>query len=218
MCGRFTLTADGETLVNEFGLSELAHWSPRYNIAPGQQVVALRATARAGPAVVLLKWGLIPFWSKDRAIGNRLINARAETAAEKPAFRSAFKRRRCLVLADGYFEWAVTSHGKQAYYMKPCKTFTVAALWEAWRSPAGDEIETCTLLTTNANQRLRAIHARMPVILPEQARQTWLDPRSSAELVAQYLMPAPDDALEPIPVSPLVNSPRNDVPACIEPF
>jgi putative SOS response-associated peptidase YedK len=220
MCGRFTLTADGDALVARFGLVELAQWSPRYNIAPSQQILALRAGVSAAPTAVLLKWGLVPSWSKDSKIGNRLINARAETVAEKPAFRAAFARRRCLVLADGYFEWAAGPHGKQPYYIKPAggDVVTIAALWEHWTSPGGEAVESCTLLTTDANRKLAPIHDRMPVILPTKSHDDWLDPKSPTEAVKDWLRPAPDDAFDPIPVSRIVNSPKNDVPACIEPL
>ena len=169
MCGRFVLMTPGRSLAKRFGLEEVPDLEPRYNIAPTQMVAMIRLDRDTlQRRLVLVKWGLIPFWAKDSSIGNRLINARAESAAEKPAFRSAFKSRRCLVPADGYYEWKKRKGGqKQPYLARNAdgSPFAFAGLWERWQAPEDEIIESCTILTTDANDLTQPIHDRMPVIL-----------------------------------------------------
>ncbi len=220
MCGRFTLRTPAHRLAEFFRLIDSFDWKPRYNIAPTQPVLIIRdEEGRRQPAVV--RWGLIPSWADDERIGSRMINARAETAATKPSFRSAFRRRRCLVPADGFFEWKkLSGRGKQPYYItRPDGTpFALAGLWERWEKGPNGPIESCTILTTAANQQLAQLHDRMPVILPEEAFDIWLDPElADPEALKTWLKPAPDDLLEAYPVRTIVNSPTNDRPECIEP-
>ena len=182
MCGRFALTSPGDALAELLGLSEPPRLAPRYNIAPTQPVGIVRRPRRgAAREWVLVRWGLIPGWAKDATIGNRLINARAETAAHKPAFRNAMRRRRCLVPADGFYEWARTNDGKLPYYahMAAPTPFAIAGLWENWQAPDGGEMKPCTLLTTEANPLPAGIHHRMPVIIPPDACDCWLDPANA---------------------------------------
>lgn len=219
MCGRFTLTSDPAQLSVEFGGLVLPDdYRPRYNIAPTQNVLAVVAGPE-GLRAGWLRWGLIPHWAKDPTIGNRLINARAETIAEKPAFRSAFQRRRCLIVADGFYEWARTPAGKRPMWihLQSRRPFAFAGLWERWVSPEGEEVKSCTIVTTDANPFLRTIHDRMPVILPEPERGRWLDPSQDATSLLELLAPYPSDDLAAYEVSTLVNSPSNDMPELIEP-
>ena len=219
MCGRYTLTSPIEVLVEEFGLSGLLpELRPSYNVAPGQGVAAVLDEGD-GRRLELLKWGLVPSWAKDPAIGNRMINARSETAAEKPSFKRAMKQRRCLIVADGFYEWRKTGGVKQPYHakMQDGKPFAFAGLWEDWERD-GEAIRSCTILTTEANGLMREVHERMPVILPPESYATWLDPetRDPAPLLP-LLIPYPSGAMETYPVSHAVNSPSNDGPVCVEP-
>jgi putative SOS response-associated peptidase YedK len=218
MCGRFTLHTDGNQLATQFGVPELRLVAPRFNIAPGQPIAALRRDAQ-GAALTHLRWGLVPSWAKDPAIGNRLINARAETVAEKPSFRAAFRRRRCLVPADGYYEWRVTPGGNQPCYIRAVArtAFTFAALWEHWQGADGSELESAALITCAANARLAAVHDRMPVVIAAGDRAAWLDADLGVAELAPLLRPAPEDAFDFTPVSRHVNSPLHDDPRCIEP-
>jgi len=216
MCGRFTITSPAHVLADEFGLAAVASsFGPRFNLAPTQSVpVVTNWTQRT---LELFRWGLIPSWSRDPAVGNMLINARCETVADKPSFRDAFERRRCLVLADGFYEWKKRGREKTPMYvrLKSGRPFAFAGLWEGWLSDEGEVIRTCTIVTTDANDALRPIHDRMPVILDAAARERWLAEASVAELEA-LMRPYPSDALEVYPVSPRVNSPGSDDPRCIE--
>ena len=220
MCGRFTLTKPIPVLAELFLFPETGEQEPRYNIAPTQAVAAIRAPG--GPdrrELAFFRWGLIPSWADDPAIGNRLINARAETAAQKPAFRSAFRQRRCLVLADGFYEWQRLGTKKQPYYfrMRDGQPFAFAGLWERWEDE-GKPLETCTLLTTEANAVLRPIHERMPVILEPSSYNRWLDPAcQQVDLLQPLLRPYRSEDMIGYPVSPLVNNPRNENPKCVEP-
>lgn len=219
MCGRFTLATPREDLAEELGIFVPDDYRPRYNIAPGQPVLIVLADD-GGARAERARWGLVPPWAEDPAIGNRLINARAESAAQKPAFRHAFRRRRCLIPADGFFEWQKGPHGKIPFYIRHVgrRPFTFAGLWEEWRpDPESPPLRTCTILTTDANPLVRPIHARMPVILPPGERERWLDPDADPRTLAPLLQPYPRDDLEAYRVSTLVNSPRNDRPECIEP-
>jgi putative SOS response-associated peptidase YedK len=221
MCGRFTLTVDPEELQQRFGLSEPppAELVPRYNIAPSQAVAVVANTPER--KLELFQWGLIPSWAKDPKIGNKLINARAETLAEKPSFRAALKRRRCLVVADGFYEWKKNGATKTPMYvqMQDRKPFAFAGLWEVWQPPEGDRLCTCTIITTEPNELLETIHNRMPAILPPADYDAWLRPD---EVAAEKLLPLlrPFDArqMQAVPVSNRVNSPDFDAPECVLPL
>lgn len=218
MCGRYTLGVPPARIAEVFGLLETPELSPRFNIAPTQEAPVIR---RRGPGreVAQLRWGLVPFWAKDPAIGSRLINARAETVAEKPSFRSAFRKHRCLVPADGFYEWKPLGRRKQPYYAhrRDGLPFAMAGLHERWHADREDEIRSFTILTTEANPLLRSIHARMPVILPPEAWEPWLDPDATEEALHRLLVPASPDGYEMHPVSTLVNSPAVDDARCIAP-
>jgi len=171
--------------------------------------------------LVLLRWGLVPFWAKDPGIGARMINARSETVAEKPAFRAAFRRRRCLVPADGFYEWRRLERGKQPFYvrLRDERPFAFAGLWEHWEGPDETAIDSCTLLTTEPNDLIRPVHSRMPVILSPKDYDLWLDPGvQKAELLQPLLRPYPSEGMLAYPISTWVNKPKNDSPRCIEPL
>lgn len=219
MCGRYTLTTPLDELVAVFDVPRPAfEYRPRYNIAPTQNAPVL-ARDDDGRRVGLLRWGLIPFWADDPAIGNRMINARSETAASKPAFRAAFRSRRCLVLADGFFEWRKEGSGKQPYWIhRPGEEpFTMAGLWERWEPDEGDPVHTFTILTRDATEELRDLHDRMPVVLDGGRRDAWIDRERDPEELEALLGDPPEGEFEWHPVSTVVNSPRNDVPECVEP-
>jgi putative SOS response-associated peptidase YedK len=222
MCGRFTLTDPNADLDVQFNLPEIPDMKPRYNIAPTQPVAAVRVPAEgAAREMVLLRWGLIPFWAKDLEIGARMINARSETVAEKPAFRHAFRRRRCLVVADGFYEWQKQNGTKQPFYIRlhGARPFAFAGLWERWESSSAEVIESCTLLTTQPNDLMRELHNRMPVILQPGDYDLWLDPQvQEVELLQPLLRAFPPEEMAAYPVSRYVNSPDNDDPRCIEPL
>jgi putative SOS response-associated peptidase YedK len=222
MCGRFTLLAPGEAVAELFDLSETPQLAPRYNIAPTQPVAAVRYNNDKNQRELAhFHWGLIPRWAKDPSIGSRMINARSETAAEKPSFRAAFKYRRCLVPTDGFYEWWKVDGGKQPVLikMKDERPFAIAGLWEHWQSPDDSEIESVTLLTTEPNDLLTKIHNRMPVILAEKDYDLWLDPGAQHPGEVQPLMrPFPGDKMTFYPVSTHVNNPRNEDPGCIVPL
>ena len=220
MCGRFTLKTETASLAEQFGGAPPPDLPMRYNIAPTQPVAIIRIGSTPGTRHwQMVRWGLIPSWSKDAAIGNRLINARAETVAEKPAFRNAFRRRRCLVPADGYFEWHKSGRTKQPYYirMNDERPFALAGLWETWENPeSGKPLESCTVITTAANERTRRIHDRMPVILAAADHGTWLDPQcQDAETLCALLRPFAGSEMVADPVDTHVNNPRNDDPRCV---
>ncbi len=233
MCGRYALYTPIEAVARLFGVEEIhAHdVAPRYNIAPTQEVPIVRrspyaeAAAPAPGAVpprelALARWGLVPFWAKDPAIGNRMINARGETVAGKPAFRAAFRKRRCLVAADGFFEWQKTADGKQPWYIRDAggEPMALAGLWELWDPPEGGEpLASCTIITTGANEFMRPLHDRMPVILDPPGREAWLAPEATPEQLKTLLVPAPDGILEAWPVSRRVNSPFNEDPTLVQP-
>ena len=217
MCGRYTLIADLGDLAQrfEFDGSDFSY-DPGYNIAPTESVLTVRNVG--GREAALMKWGLIPFWAKDPKIGSRMINARAETVAEKPAFRNALKKRRCLVLADGYYEWQKTPEGKRPYriILKSGEPFAMAGLWETWKDPQDNVVRSCTIITTEANDFLAPIHNRMPVILPREYEDLWLDMDiDDGAALTQMLIPSPDDILDAYQVSTLVNYARNNGPEII---
>lgn len=220
MCGRFTLTLDPGELQELLDLGPFVHIvQPRYNIAPSQPVPIVKEPETR--AVELYRWGLVPFWADDPNIGYRMINARAETAHEKPSFRAAFKYRRCLILADGFFEWHAQEKGapKTPYLfkLKNDHPFTFAGLYEHWQSPEGGELHTCTILTCRTNELVAQYHNRMPVMLGDKARWTWLDPQADPSALKDLLVPYPADEMKSFPVSREVNSPKNDRPEILEP-
>jgi putative SOS response-associated peptidase YedK len=221
MCGRFTLRAPASVVAEQFGVFELETFTPRFNIAPTQPVAAVRMTAGDGPArreLVWLHWGLIPRWAQDPKIGARMINARSETAAEKPAFRAALRRRRCLVAADGFYEWQRTAGRKQPYFisMKDGRPFAFAGLWEHWEGPDDTVISSCTLLTTGPNKLVEPIHNRMPAILAAEDYDRWLDPAvEQPGPLMPLLRPYPDEEMTLYPVGTYVNSPAHDDPQCV---
>jgi putative SOS response-associated peptidase YedK len=218
MCGRFGLFASGEEVAARFQLAEAPLFEPRYNIAPTQPVAGVRA-GEGGSALSFLRWGLIPSWASDPAIANKLLNARSETVTDKPSFRSAFKQRRCLIPASGFYEWQkVSASRKQPHFIRPRDGgfFALAGLWEHWHDPKGESIETCTILTTQANELMRPLHERMPVILDSAADGVWLDPRSSADALRSLFVPFASDRMEAIPVSLWVSNPKHEGPQCLE--
>ncbi len=256
MCGRYTLKTPNPRLQELFGLQDLPHLVPRFNIAPTQSVFAIRAadSAAALREAVMLRWGLIPVWAKDMSIGNTMINARAETVAEKPSFRQAFLKRRCLIPADGFFEWEKLANGKKQPWwirMKDEEPFAMAGLWESWapksktvpqesrvgdtgnieresgslkaktenpddaQSPSQKTVQSCTILTINANADMQSLHDRMPVILPVEAWDTWLHPLTDKSALQALLKPFVDGYLIRSAVSTIVNRPTVDSPECI---
>ena len=221
MCGRFTLRSPAESLALHFSCDIEGELAPRYNIAPTQMVSAVRRQAEdVNARFATLRWGLVPSWAKDLSIGSRMINARAETVAEKPAFRAAFRRRRCLIPADGYFEWLKRGRTKQPYYfrMRDESPLAFAGLWETWQGGADQAaIESCTIITTEANELARPIHDRMPVILEPDHYELWLDPQErDPDVLRPLLRTFQSDAMVVDPVSTRVNSPRIDDPKCIQ--
>lgn len=218
MCGRYTLTVDAAVLAEFFELEPLTELEPRYNIAPTQKVPIVRPGYGRAREWASVRWGLIPSWAKDPSIGARLINARAETAADKPSFRAAFKHRRCLVPADGFYEWVKLAGGKQPHHIRFAdrRPFAFAGLWERWSPPGGEAIESCTILTTTPNELIAGLHDRMPVILPRDRFAAWLAEGPLPTLAAaELLVPHPAEGMEAVPVSKWVNSPRNDDAGCM---
>ncbi len=222
MCGRFSLGASATTLVAQFDLFETPTWTPRYNIASTQEVlVVVWDPTNAQRQARLYRWGLIPSWAKAPAIGNQLINAQAETAATKPAFRAAFRKRRCLILADGFYEWKKEERHKQPFHIRlgDGRPFAFAGLWEHWDGGDGPAIDSCTILTTTPNDLLRSLHHRMAVILAPEDYDLWLDPTIlEVERLQSLLRPYPAEAMTAYPVTTRVNNPANDSPECREPL
>ena len=221
MCGRFTQTASPEVIAQQFAITNPPLFTPRYNIAPSQPIAAIRIDSDTPTGtLVMLRWGLIPSWAKDPKIGNQCINAKAETVAEKPSFRSAFKKRRCLIAATGFYEWQVQSHAKQPMWigLKSQRPFAFAGLWEQWTPADGEPLETCTIITTEPNDLMAPIHNRMPVILAPTVYNQWLDPTfQQTEPLKALLRPYPSEELLVYAVSTLVNNPCHDAPQCLEP-
>lgn len=221
MCGRFIRISPLPLIVEHFQIMHIhSECTASYNIAPTQSIAAV---VREGTENHLteFRWGLIPFWAKDPAIGNRLINARAETAAEKPSFKHALKYKRCLIVADGFYEWKRAGNKKQPMLIRRQGggPFVMAGLWDVWESPEQQKHTTCTILTTSPNSLLQSIHNRMPVILPRHSYEHWLDPHvQNPSQLLPLLQPYPDNDLEAYPVTTLVNSPENNSPECIQPL
>ncbi len=220
MCGRFANYLTVQEAARLFEADpDAVSWTPRYNVAPGTDILACRQDD--GRHLCLLRWGLVPSWAREPATGYRMINARAETVADKPAFRAAFRRRRCLIPANGFYEWQAGPGGgppRTPWYFRrrDGRPLAMAGLWERWTR--GDTpLESCTIIVTAANRAVAPCHDRMPVLLPEDAFDPWLDPGSSREALHALLQPAPDDLLEAWPVSRAVNDPRNDDPGLLAP-
>ena len=221
MCGRFTLTVDPAELQDSFNdFTFPPQFAPRFNIAPTQPVLAIPNDGRNKADFFV--WGLIPSWAKDPSIGNRLINARGETLAEKPSFRGGYKYKRCLVLADGFYEWMKQPGTKTKVphfiHMKDRRPFAFAGLWDEWNGPDGSQIRSCTIVTTEPNELMAPIHNRMPVILPHDAYAQWLDTApQTRETLQPLIRPYPAEEMAAYPVSTLVNSPKNDRAECVVP-
>lgn len=228
MCGRVTLTSSAAELAEQFDLeadfleASLPLLEPRYNIAPSQDIATVRQDREGRRELSFERWGLVPHWAKDASIGNRLINARAETVASKPAFRDAFKSRRCVVPVDGFYEWTGRAGARRPYVFRRAdgRMFGIAGLYERWLGEGGEVIDSCTLITTEANATVAPFHDRMPVILDPADYEAWLDRErrdARAESLLPLLAPCPDDWLEPSPVSSRINNVRNDDPECLVP-
>ena len=225
MCGRFSLLDSPEDLAREFDLSldearRVASSGPRYNVAPSDSVFGVRSrTSGDGREAVILRWGLVPHWAKSAELGARMINARSETVAQKPAFRDPFRQRRCLIPASGFYEWQRRPGGKQPHFIcRPDKrVFAFAGLWDRWTAPPAEPLESCTILTTRPNSVVEPIHDRMPVILQPDDYGLWLDPAAESAELMGLLHPCAPGLLISYEVSTLVNKPENDVPQCLEP-
>lgn len=219
MCGRFALTQSAETVAERFEAQlVLIPLVPRYNIAPSQPVAVVLQNGER--RIEACQWGLVPFWAKDAEIGNRLINARAETLAEKPSFKHSLVRRRCLIPADGFYEWYRQGNRRIPMYIRRRDSglFAFAGLWDEWQSPCGSLLRTCTIITTEPNTLIAPIHNRMPAILRAEHEALWLDPslKEPSRLLA-LLQPYPAEEMEVLEVSTRVNNPNNDDPSCIQP-
>ena len=222
MCGRYSLYADLTTLLERFDIDEVTfskeEYAPNYNIAPSHQVVAIVNDGTKN-RLGMLRWGLIPPWAKDEKIGYKMINARAETAAEKPSFRNAFKKKRCLVVADSFYEWQKTTDRKipMRIKLKSGEPFAFAALWESWKAPDGRQVNTCSILTTEPNELMATIHNRMPVILSKEEEKIWLDAKvQDLDKLGALLNPFDASRMEAFEVSGKVNSPKNNGPELLE--
>jgi putative SOS response-associated peptidase YedK len=218
MCGRYTQFGSIREILSGADFTGMTFdMAERYNIAPSMMVAVF--VNDGGYKAREMKWGLVPSWSNDVSIGNKIINARSETLLEKPTFKHAIRKRRCLIPADGFYEWHDTGAGKQPYYirMKSQKTFCFAGMFDTWKSPDGTPLVTCTIITTECNDLLRPIHHRMPVILHRNDYEAWLDPSTDISIITSLLVPFPSDDMEIYPVSKMVNSPRNDGAELIRP-
>lgn len=221
MCGRIVLASSPRVLAEMFHLDVLPDLEARYNIAPMSDIPAVVPHPKGdGLEMRMMRWGLVPAWARDAGMGARMINARSETVAGKPAFRDAYRRRRCVIPADGFYEWRKLEGRKQPYYFhrRDGRPLAFAGLWESWTGPDGADLETCTILTTEANRVMQPVHHRMPVILPAKDRALWLDLAADhREALPALLRPGPDDLLAMHPVDSRVGSPRFDEPACLDP-
>ena len=221
MCGRFALKAPPRSIQEHFHLPEALDLAPpRFNIAPSQPVAVIRRLPENNlPQLNMLRWGLIPHWAKDMKIGYKLINARGETLKQKPSFRSAFKKRRCLIVADGFYEWRRSGKIRQPFYvqLKKKSVFGFAGLWESWNGPDGNIVESTTIITTVPNELISEVHGRMPVILHPQQYDTWLLDSTPDDALLALLKPYPADKMEMYQVGSIVNSPENDSPGCLIP-
>ena len=213
MCGRYALTSPPAVIAERFHLLWTPEVEPHYNIAPSQTIPVVRETAQ-GRELAFLRWGLIPWWAKDIRIGMKLVNARAESLADKPAFRDAYRHRRCLVPADAFYEWKPVAGRKQPYCirLRDAGPFGMAGVWERWKDPSGQLVESCTIVTVDANPLVAGLHDRMPLIVAPEAYDAWLR-AESAELPPAV----PAQVMRSYPVSPPVSNAKNDVPACLDP-
>jgi len=221
MCGRFTLQISPEQLAEIFGLIEIPVFPLRYNIAPSQKVAVIRQNGDGQNRLDFLRWGLIPAWIEDMSIGYKMINARSETVHDKHSFRHAIRYRRCIIPAIGFYEWVEEEKVKKPLYirMRDGSPMMFAGLWESWKSPQKDVVESCTILTTASNKLIAPLHDRMPVILHQQEYNAWLDRDSTeAEKLKRLYQPYPSELMELYPVSPLVNSTKNEGPDLIKPM
>ncbi len=221
MCGRFSLLASPEEISEEFRLpiEEVSHLKPRYNVAPSQLVAVL--IRNPDLKLQFFRWGLIPSWSSDASIGNNLINARSETIVEKPSFKTSFQKQRCLILADGFYEWKKNEKESYPYYifLKNKKIFSFAGIWANWKAPDNKIIQSCTIITGQANTFMKPIHHRMPIIISQDLREEWLNPQNqNMDKLKSFLKPYPDDQMGAYPISNIVNSPKNDLKDCISPL
>lgn len=222
MCGRYALYGPVSRIRDLFDadIDDVPpEWGPRYNVAPMQFVPVIRQRPTGERVVHLLRWGLVPSWSRDESIATKLINARGETLADKPSFRSAFKSRRCIIPVSGFYEWKQAAGGKQPYYIQPSYggQFDLAGLWERWTTPEGERLDTFTIVTTEANDAIRNLHARMPVILRPEDYGLWLDKETALERVQQLIAPFPVELIRITPVSKAVGNVGNEGPGLIVP-
>jgi putative SOS response-associated peptidase YedK len=220
MCGRFARISSVETFAKLFAAGAIDALAPAYNIAPSQNLLLARSAAEGGRELVTLHWGLVPHWSKGPDPKYSMINARADSVATKPAYRDAFKRHRCLIAADGFFEWKKAGTTKQPYFvrLRGGQPYAFAGLWDHWETAGQAPIDSCTIITCDANPLVAAIHDRMPVILPPRLYDTWMDPKQKdTRALAALLKPYPDTLMEAYPVDLAVNSPRNDSAALLVP-
>ncbi len=219
MCGRFARIMPIRDIIKAFSVDEVvSDIQPSYNIAPGGGIVII--IQKDGRRILDdFRWGLVPHWAKEPSIGNKMINARSESVHQKPGFRSAFKSRRCLIVASGFYEWKREGRAKIPYYIRLSDrdSFAFAGVHETWTSKDGAELRTCAIITTGSNDIIRPIHDRMPVILPSESERAWLDPATTVENALALLAPYPTEEMNAYQVSALVNSPRNDMPDCIAP-
>ncbi len=220
MCGRYLLISPVEAMRRFFDVGGLMNLPPRYNIAPTQEAPVVRLGQDGGRELIAMRWGLVPLWAKDLSMGARCINARAETVEQKPAFREAFRRRRCLVPADGFFEWEKTGKLRQPWRIGPTDggLMAMAGLWERWRAPDGAVVRTFAVITTAANEMILPLHERMPAIVPPEEFADWLDPQAPPDRLRAILRPYPPERMAAHPVSRRVNDVRNDDPNCIQPL
>jgi putative SOS response-associated peptidase YedK len=227
MCGRMTLTRSGSEIAEYFALAtegdEIRSANggplrPRYNVAPTQEIPAILFEAGIGRHLEWMRWGLVPSWAKDPSIGARLFNARSETAAVKPSFRSAFRHRRCLIAADGFYEWTPRNRGHQPFHFSSSedRLLAFAGLYESWRGEGGEVVDSCTVLTTESNADVSDIHNRMPVLLDAAQHELWLEPERGREDLERLLVPAPTGRLKKRAVGRRVNDARHDDPSCLE--
>lgn len=219
MCGRFAFQVTSEQLAKYFDLANEAEPVARFNVAPSQPAPVVRLDREGQPKFSEIRWGLIPFWAKDKTLGARMINARAETIAQKPAYRAPFQRRRCLVLATGFYEWQATATGKVPNYFshEDGRPLAFAGLWDRWQEPAGGAIDSCTIVTVPAEGVVKPIHHRMPLILAASQQRGWMDRDTAATKLEEWLQAKFAPPLQCWPVSPTVNDPRNDGPELTQP-
>jgi putative SOS response-associated peptidase YedK len=219
VCGRFTVAVSAQLLLDEFGVEPQEEFQPRYNVAPQQDVPVIGRNAEGEDRFAMLRWGLVPGWAKSPRDVKGTINARAETLLDRPSFREPFLHRRCLVVADGFYEWLRTAGARQPwlFHLVNRRPFAFAGLWDSWRDENGDKLFSCAIVTTRANGVVAPIHDRMPVILDRDARTSWLDPATDTETLRRMLAPIDDALLTGFTVSTAVNAVANDSPECIEP-